>query len=185
MRKVLAFLAEEFNAVLPPTLFFLIVFHVTAVTRGLMMESYGITPERSAMATIAALILGKVILVLNKFSFPNCFASRPLIFGILWKTLIFGLFGTMFQLAEEWVPLLFQYRSAALAYQHLLAEIIWPKFWANHIVLLLWLLVYCIVIELIRVLGAERVAELFLGKRMLAARAPARAGSRRRQAHRR
>lgn len=163
MRKVLAFLAKEYKAVLPPTVFFLIVFHVTAFTRGLMMESYGITPAGSAMATVGALILAKVILVFNRCAFLNLFASRPMVFGILWKTLIFGILGSIFQLVEEWVPLLFKYRSAELATQHLLEEIVWPKFWANHIVLLLWLLIYCLVVEMIRVLGATRVREIFLG----------------------
>ncbi|WP_139559169.1 hypothetical protein [Methylotetracoccus oryzae] len=163
MRKVLAFLAKEYKAVLPPTIYFLIVFHVTAFTRGLMMESYGVTPAGSAMATVGALILAKVILVFNRCSFLNLFASRPMIFGILWKTLVFGILGSMFQLAEEWVPLLFKFRSASVAAEHLLAEIVWPKFWANHIVLLLWLLIYCIVVEMIRVMGATRVRGIFLG----------------------
>jgi len=163
MRKALAFLAKEYKAVLPPTIYFLIVFHVTAFTRELMMEGYGITPTGSAMATIGALILAKVILVFNRCSFLNLFASRPMVFGILWKTLVFGILGSMFQLAEEWVPLLFKFRSASVAAEHLLAEIVWPKFWANHIVLLLWLLIYCIVVEMIRVLGATRVREIFLG----------------------
>jgi len=163
MRKALSFLAKEYRAVLPPTLYFLIVFHVTAFTRGLMMESYGITPAGSAMATVGALILGKVILVFNRFSFLNLFASRPLVFGILWKTLVFGVLGTSFQVVEEWVPLALKYQSAALATERLFGEIVWPKFWANHIVLLLWLLIYCIVIELIRVLGAARVRAIFLG----------------------
>jgi hypothetical protein len=163
MNKILAFIKKEYQAALPATLYFLLVFHVTAFTRGLMMETYGITPSGSAMATVGALILGKVILILNKFSFPNRFSAQPLIYGILWKTLVFGLFGSMFQLLEEWVPLIFHYGSPVTASQHLLSEIVWPKFWANHIVLLLWLLVYCIMVELIRVLGAPRVRELFLG----------------------
>jgi hypothetical protein len=86
-----------------------------------------------------------------------------MVFGILWKTLVFGVLGSLFQLAEEWVLLLFKYRSASVAADHLLAEIVWPKFWANHIVILLWLLIYCLVVEMMRVLGPTRVREIFLG----------------------
>jgi hypothetical protein len=116
--------------------------------------------------------MGKVILILNKFAFTNRFASRPLVYGILWKTLIFGFFGSLFQGVEEWVPLISKYGSVAEASRNLRAEIIWPRFLANHIVLLLWLLVYCIVIELVRVLGVTQVRQLFLG-----ADGPARTGN--------
>lgn len=164
------FIVQEFRKVLPPTLFFLVVFHVTAFTRGLMEESYGITPTGSAMATVGALIVGKVMLVADKSTFINRFATWPLIYGILWKTALFGVLGTVFQIGEEWLPLVLQYRSVSLAGEHLWADTVWPKFWANHILLLMWLLVYCTAVELIRVFGAERTRELFFGaKRHLTA----------------
>jgi hypothetical protein len=45
----------------------------------------------------------------------------------------------------------------------LLAEIVWPHFWAVHIILFLLILMYCTVRELVRVIGRERMLRLFFG----------------------
>lgn len=165
MRRIAPFLAEEFRQALPPTCFFLVVFHVTAFNRSLMEETYGITPENSAVATIAALIMGKVILVVNRFGFVNWFSGRPLVIPILWKTAVFGVLGSLFQILEEGAPLAYRLHSISGGARQFLDELVWPKFLANHIMLLVWLLVYCIALELIREFGAREMKTLFLGPR--------------------
>jgi len=45
----------------------------------------------------------------------------------------------------------------------LLTEMVWPHFWAEEIILLLLVLVYCTVRELARVIGREKMLRLFFG----------------------
>ena len=163
MKKIFAFLRKEFKEALPPTLFFLAMFHLVAFLRSLTEESYGITPTSTAMATVGALIVGKTILIVNKLRFTNWFSQSPLAVSIVWKALIFSVFTTLFQIVEEMVPLLMKYGSLAGAVDHLLVETVWPRFWANHILGLILLLIYCSAVELIRVFGAERLKYLFFG----------------------
>jgi hypothetical protein len=45
----------------------------------------------------------------------------------------------------------------------LISEIVWPRFWANRIVLPLFVLIYASAVELIRVFGAAQLKHLFFG----------------------
>lgn len=71
MKKLLHILKHEFLKVLPPTIFFFVILHIALFNRSLMAEQYGITINSSISATIAALIVGKVILITDAFPFVN------------------------------------------------------------------------------------------------------------------
>ena len=45
----------------------------------------------------------------------------------------------------------------------LLAEIVWPHYWAIQIILFLLILMYCIGRELVRVIGRDKVVRMFFG----------------------
>ena len=49
------------------------------------------------------------------------------------------------------------------AIEKLLAEIIWPHFWAIQIVLFVLIAMYCMMHELVRVIGREKVMRIFFG----------------------
>ena len=133
MGKLLRVIATEARKALPPPLFFLAVFHIAMLIRHLVEESYGVTTARSASATIAALVFGKVYLLLGERRFMNLFAGRPLIFSTLWKTGLHSLLGSFLLLCEEMLPLIHQHAALTPAWQQYLTEIVWPRFWANHL----------------------------------------------------
>ena len=101
MSKILSFFKKEIRELIPTTLFFLITFHIIALSRALMLEQYGIKLSTSGTATVGALIVAKVILIFNKFSFVNLFAKKPLFYSIIWKTFIFSLFTLIFLCVER------------------------------------------------------------------------------------
>ena len=47
--------------------------------------------------------------------------------------------------------------------QKLLSEIIWPHFWAIQIILFVLIAAYCMVHELVRVIGKEKAMRIFFG----------------------
>ena len=47
--------------------------------------------------------------------------------------------------------------------EELLAEIVWPHFWAIQIILFVLILTYCTMHELVRVIGREKVLRIFFG----------------------
>ncbi|MGH7287085.1 MAG: hypothetical protein ACREI8_03605 [Myxococcota bacterium] len=51
----------------------------------------------------------------------------------------------------------------AAANEKLLAEIVWPHFWAIQILLSVLILAYCVMSELARVLGPDKMKAIFFG----------------------
>ena len=59
----MAKLKEEFFKLLPPTIFFFVALHIVMFVRVLMLEGTGLKPSSSISIAIAALILGKAVLL--------------------------------------------------------------------------------------------------------------------------
>lgn len=156
-------LKHEFVQVIPPTIFFFVTFNVIAITRALMLDQYGITGPGLALATIGALIVAKVILVVDLLPFVNRFPEKPLIYNVVWKTLIYLLAALVVRYLERLISFAREHDSLLEANRHLLAEVVWSHFWAVQIWLALLLFVYCALRELTRLLGASYVRQLFFG----------------------
>jgi hypothetical protein len=79
---------HEFHEVLPPTIFFLVAFHIVVLDRILLLRQYGLSLSSVAGATVAALLVAKIVLITDKFPFVNRFpifiycASRELVRAI-------------------------------------------------------------------------------------------------------
>jgi hypothetical protein len=164
MSRLFHTIRRELGEMLPPTLFFFVVFHVLAFVRGLMLEDFGIRATTAIGATIGALIVGKAILIADKLPFIDLFPNRASLYNVVWKTLVYAALALAFQSVEELVPLLRQHDGLAVALRHALDEVHWPRFWGTHILLVLFLFFYCSAAELVRRLGADRVTEIFLGR---------------------
>src|SRR5215813_5376056 len=89
MSQMLHRLKHEFYEVLPPTIFFLISFHIVVIDRRLMLREYGLPLSSMAGATVAALLVAKVVLITDKFPFVNRFPDKPLMDNVVWKTVIY------------------------------------------------------------------------------------------------
>jgi hypothetical protein len=148
---------------IPPALFFFVAFQLLAFTRALMLNRYGIEVATFAAATIGALVVAKVVVLTNLLPFINRFPSRPLLWNIGWKTPIYFAAALVVRYIEEFVHFYRQHGDIMIANRHLLDEVIWTRFWAIQIWLMVLLLVYCTLSELVRVSGWTRVRELFIG----------------------
>ena len=89
MSKLSTKLKEEFFALLPPTIFFFVALHIVMFIRVLMLEGTGLAPSSSVSIAVAALILGKAVLIADMLPMINRFPNKPLIYNVAWKTLIY------------------------------------------------------------------------------------------------
>jgi len=163
MSKVSSKLKKEFLALLPPTIFFFVALHIVAFIRVLMLKGTGISPLGSVSIAVAALILGKAVLLADMLPMINRFPNKPLIYNVSWKTLIYLLVATLIHYLERLVDFWRQAGSLVAGNQKLLAEIVWPHFWAIQIILLVLIVMYCTIHELVRVIGREEVLQIFFG----------------------
>jgi len=163
MSKLTSKLKEEFFAVLPPTIFFFVALHVVAFVRVLMVKGTGLAPLSTASIGIAALILGKSVLISDMLPFINRFPERPLVYNIAWKTLIYVLVSALIHYLERLYDFARQAGGIAAGNEKLFAEMVWPHFLAVQIILLVLIIMYCTIHELGHVIGKEKLLRIFFG----------------------
>ena len=163
MSKVSTKLKEEFFKLLPPTIYFFVALHIVAFVRVLMLEKTGIAPSTSISIAVAALILGKAVLIADMLPLINRFPHKPLIYNVAWKTLIYLVISAIIHYLERLIDFWRETGGFVAGNQKLLSEIIWPHFWAIQIILLVLIAMYCMMHELVRVIGKEKVLRIFFG----------------------
>jgi len=172
MHHFVAKVKKEFMAILPPMLFFFVALHLVAFIRVLMLKGTGISLATTATVTLAALILGKAVLIADLLPFINRYPDKPLIYNVAWKTLLYLVVATLIHYLERLLEAAWQVGSLAAANDKLLAEIVWPHFWAIDILLFLLICIYCTVHELARVIGKDRMKRIFFGPLPPSVRSP-------------
>ena len=161
MSKAVEKLKEELLAVLPPTIFFFIALHIIGLVRVLMTKGTGLPVNSSAQIALAALIIGKAVLLADLWPPINRFPRKPLIYNIVWKTVIYYGVASFIHYLERLYDFAKEAGGIVAGNEKLLSEIVWPHFWALQIILLVVILNYCVIRELGRVLGEERVFRMF------------------------
>jgi hypothetical protein len=96
-------LKEEFFAVLPPTIFFFVALHVIAIVRLLMARAEGLQLASTVSITVAALILGKAVLVADHLPAINRYPGNSLAYNVAWKTVIYLVVASVIHYLERLV----------------------------------------------------------------------------------
>jgi len=161
MKKPASKLKEELLKMLPPTVYFFIALHLVMVIRILMLEGSGFSPFSSISIAVAALILGKAVLIADLIPAINRFPKKPLIYNIAWKTTIYLLVASLIHYLERLVDFWRLAGGLVAGNEKMLKEIIWPHFWAIQIILFVLIGIYCTMSELGRVIGKEKMLQIF------------------------
>lgn len=163
MSKVTGKIKEEFLAMVPPTLFFFVALHIVALVRALMTKGTGLPPMSTVSIAVAALILGKSVLIADMLPFINRYPERPLAYNVLWKTAIYLVMSALIHYLERLYDFWKEAGSFVAGNERLLAEMIWPHFIAVQVLLFVLILMYCMGHELVRVIGKDKVMRIFFG----------------------
>jgi hypothetical protein len=163
MNHAFAKIKEEFIAVLPPTLFFFIALHIVALIRTLMTKGTGIEISTTLSVAVAALILGKSVLLADLLPLINRYPHRPLIYNVTWKTIIYLFVAALVHYLERLIDFARQAGGIVAGNEKLLAEMVWPHFLAVQILLFTLIVMYTTFREIARVIGEDRMREMFFG----------------------
>ena len=163
MNKLFAKVKEELVAILPPTIFFFIALHIVALIRMLMVKGTGLAVTTSISVAVAALILGKAVLIADMLPIINRYPHKPLIYNVAWKTLIYLLVAGLVHYLERLVDFSRQAGGIVAGNEKLLAEMVWPHFLAIQILLFVLIVMYCTMRELVRVIGKDKARRIFFG----------------------
>jgi hypothetical protein len=106
LRRAFDWWLAQMKVVLPPTIFFFIGFNLILWTKRLILEEHGIEFSGFLAATIAALLVGKAVLVTDNLPFMHRLDGAPLSQPILFKSAIYWLCVLIVRLAEGLVEFL-------------------------------------------------------------------------------
>src|SRR5438552_5344864 len=130
MTKLSSKLKEEFFKLLPPTIYFFVALHIVAFVRVLMLKGTGLAPSSSVSIAVAALIMGKAVLIADMLPLINKFPNKPLVYNVAWKTVIYLLISVVIHYLERLIDFWRETGSFIAGNEKLLSVIIWPHFWA-------------------------------------------------------
>ena len=163
MSKLANKLEEEVKGLIPPAIFFFVALHLVALVRVLMLKGTGIALGTSVSVTIAALIIAKAVLLADMLPFINRYPHKPLVYNVVWKTMIYLLLAMLIHYVERLIDYWREAGGFIAGNEKLLAELVWPHFWAIQIFLFIVIVMYCTIRELVRVIGGDEVRRIFFG----------------------
>jgi hypothetical protein len=164
MRKISEKIKEEITAMIPPTIFFLITLSLVAVIRTLMLRGTGVSTSTPIRIAVGALVLGKAVLIADMLPIINRYPDKPLAYNIAWKTVIYFLSALVIHYLERLVDFWRETGGLVAGNEKLLAEIVWPHFWAVQILLVVLIFNYCLMHEFSRVIGRQKLLNILFGR---------------------
>jgi len=166
---------HELYEILPPTIFFIVGFNLVVLTTNLILADYSVAFAGFMLATAAALVVGKSVLVANAMPFLRRYDRGPLVRPILFKTLVYWAVVFVARLLEEFVRFsLVEHNRVSDFLSHMAATFSWHRFAAIQIWILVLFLIYVTASELNHLLGngelrrilfTHRPSELQLNRR--------------------
>lgn len=165
-RRVGAFLLREFLEILPPTIFFIIGFNLIVLTTNLILADYGAQFASFMLATAAALIVAKALLVANAMPVIRRFDRAPLIRPILFKTVFYSVAVFIARLLEHWIEYLLSGDYVLGGFlKHEIASFSWDRFIAIQIWILVLFLIYVTASEFNRLFGERELWDIVFTSR--------------------
>jgi len=162
MSKLTAAVGREIRELVPAMLFFLVAFHMLSITKAVLLTDYAITPESTTLATVAAIIVAKTILILDHTALARLFSSR-MIYNLVWKTVLFGTVAILIRQVEELVPVLLRHGDVVATIREEVAGTSSSHFLIIHMWLYTLLLIYALASEAVGRIGRDGLWAVLLG----------------------
>ena len=165
-RRAGAFLLRELREMLPPTIFFFIGFNLILLTTNLLVASYGATFGSFMLATGAALVVGKAVLVANATRSIRHYDRAPLVRPILIKTAFYWVVVFVARLLEHWVRFwLVEHHPLGTFLPYMVATFDWHRFIAIQLWIFVLFLIYETATELNHLFGEGELWHLLVTSR--------------------
>jgi len=164
MGRILKKILEEIRRIIPAVIYFFFAFCLFNITFGMWLKEMGLRIWSFTGIIVAALIVGKVMMIVDNIPFLNIFSGKPLIYTTLWKCFMYTFVSFFIRLVESMITLVRKYNDINAAWSHLMEGMLWPRFWTIQIWVFVLFLIFVVNRELIKSVGWERIRKMFFGR---------------------
>jgi hypothetical protein len=155
---------REFTEYWANVLYMALVFSAIIFYRRLVLAHYEIYLDDYFSGVIKALVIAKVVMIGAFLRISRKFEHKPLIYPVLYKAALFTIWVMFFDIAEIYIGSFIHNLSFTDSYFELETHV--SKVWLGGALLIFFSFIpFFAFKELMRVLGKEKVRELFLQKR--------------------
>jgi hypothetical protein len=161
LRRTFDWWLAQVKHVMPPTIFFFVGFNLILWTKRMILEEHGIDFSGFFTATVAALLVGKAVLVTDNLSLMRWFDGAPMIRPILFKSAVYWLCVLIVRLAEGLLRFLATGGIIADFPAYLIERFSWSRFLSIQIWLMVLFLIYVTIHELNSLFGDGELYRLF------------------------
>jgi hypothetical protein len=158
-------LLHEAREALPPTIFFFVGFNFIVLTTNLLVAEYLVAVSNFMLATMAALVVGKAVLVANKMPLLRRYDRAPLIQPILFKTAFYWVIVFLARLLERFVHFSLEGNPPRDFLTYLVTTFSWHRFSAISLWILALFLIYVTASEFSHLFGSGELRRLFFTSR--------------------
>jgi len=164
-RRIGVWIVHEWLEMLPPTIFFFVGFNFIVLTTNLLVAQYLVAVSNFMLATLAALVVGKAVLVANKMSLLRRYDRAPLIKPILYKTAFYWVVVFLVRLLERFVHFAAEGNSPSDFPSYLVNTFSWHRFSAVSLWIMALFLIYVTATEISHLFGPGELRRLFFTSR--------------------
>ena len=165
-RRVARRILHEAREAVLPTLFFFIGFNFIVLTTNLLVAQYLVAVSSFMLATVAALVVGKAVLIANNLPLIRLFDRAPLVQPILFKTFVYWVIVFIARLLERFVHFsIIEGNSPADFPTDLIATLSWRRFLAISLWLFMLFLIYVTATEFSHFFGRGEIPRLLFTRR--------------------
>ncbi len=164
-RRIGARILHEVREALPPTIFFFVGFNFVVLTSNLLVAQYLIGLSNFMLATVAALVVGKAVLVANAMPYLRRYDRAPLIQPILYKTAFYWVIVFFARLLERFVHFSLEGNPPADFFPYLSSTFSWHRFSAISLWIFVLFLIYVTASEFAHLFGPGELRRLFFTSR--------------------
>ncbi len=165
LAKVVRCVGHEFLEVLPVTIFFMIGLNLIAYSKHLLLAEQGIAYEGIATATFGALVIAKIVLVVDKLSVTKWFRSRPIYQTIIYRAIFYPICVLVVRLLEMLVGHWLNEGNLNDGVDAARAAFIWHHMTFLQLWTFILFLIYLTVVELLDEFGGGSRLRVLLSRR--------------------
>jgi hypothetical protein len=160
-----AFIIEEFMEALPAIVFFAVGFNLIVLTTQLILDDYQAQFAGFMVATTAALLVGKAVLVAKALPFFRRFDNAPLVQPIVFQAIVYWAVVFLARFLEKLVEYFIDGGRIDGIPEYVTTHFTWHRFAAIQIWIFVLFLIYATAASLNALFGHGELFKIFFARR--------------------